>query len=1144
MKHSIPIARPKPKPKPSGGPGRHRPNDLAPAPLFPLRGHPYIQTKLEVGAVNDPLEREADTIADRVLRMPSRPAGATGSAPQPPTVTSSPVAPRRACDSCEAEDEDLRRTVELPVLRTCSACEAEDDELRRSSDGQLEQASHLTQPLLRREPAAGARGGQTSRPFTTRVHNLQREGGRPLNAAARGFLEPRFGVSLDSVRTHADGRAGALAKSIGARAFTLGQHVFFAPGQLRPQSQSGMRLLAHEVTHTLQQTPGLVRRSCPTAGDGTSESLEDTPAGEVRATSSEGSLRLYVQVRADDEPTCVLAYRGLARYYGVSVAEIDRAMDAAYAGPDDDQPIFQRPANVKAGGEAGFVIEQDVLARLEGQGLRPRIAAVDLMPGNPGARAQANAVATKIHELPPAAKEFLFTGKRRLVIDLSNYEALGEIADLVMELAPEEREEFMLRAHGKADSWARFRAVLEAFAGQQRERGEALLELVELRRRLSKLSAASVEAIIQDRFRHAGTAAAGEAVTANLSVHEDGFTNVAEVIALVERLVDVLEIQAAQIGLSQLARYRQGLEAVESRYEKPAERASLHRQVQAAYHDPAAAERFRQTPAGAPRTGPRPPEVNQGPARQEQARKKKEFLLAETREAVAEDHPLVAERGFDLDSIVGQTTGEEDVAEHLRDFFARRHAEVDRLQTALADPVKRRVVFEMDELRAMTFTSLSLASTDPARRLAEEYIAEEAFWNTVESAALLVGEIALAILASAIGGPFVAAVAVATGVKGLVYDLPIEWEKYQLGTAAHHTYLSTEAPSVTWAVLTAVGAGLDIASGAKSVLTLLKAFDTGALRGVDELSDALKAEGIDGPTLDQLVDAAETRQAARVSRSLDEAAETAATRPVEIRGEIHETFAWPNPQTGRYVLSLCSDDCGMLARKIELNLRRLADDDESRAILEKYERLAQEADAKPLTKAEAEAKAEEYAEQLTAELEARGLGDRFDPNIREDAAGAARPVEGDEIIHTPVRRPGELAAAGGRGRTFPNQVPGQLQQELDAAASVGAKPIKAGSPGFDALVNEGRIKWVITENGELVVGPHTRNGVEISHAVLSGGKPVHAAGQADIATAGGQRVGIDISPHSGHFLDGMPQSVSDHVVELGREAFARIGVKF
>ncbi|MCL4229030.1 MAG: hypothetical protein KJZ91_31575, partial [Myxococcales bacterium] len=135
------------------------------------------------------------------------------------------------------------------------------------------------------------------------------------------------------------------------------------------------------------------------------------------------------------------------------------------------------------------------------------------------------------------------------------------------------------------------------------------------------------------------------------------------------------------------------------------------------------------------------------------------------------------------------------------------------------------------------------------------------------------------------------------------------------------------------------------------------------------------------------------------------------------------------------------------------------------------------------------------------------------------------------------------AKAVGR-RLFRNLLPKKLKQEMAKAAAVGAKPIRAGAPGFDDLVNAGPIKWVITEGGELVVGPHTRSTVEISHAVLSRGGPVRAAGQAEIASAGGRRVGLAISAHSGHFLHGAPASVSDEVVKLGREAFAQIGVIF
>lgn len=82
---------------------------------------------------------------------------------------------------------------------------------------------------------------------------------------------------------------------------------------------------------------------------------------------------------------------------------------------------------------------------------------------------------------------------------------------------------------------------------------------------------------------------------------------------------------------------------------------------------------------------------------------------------------------------------------------------------------------------------------------------------------------------------------------------------------------------------------------------------------------------------------------------------------------------------------------------------------------------------------------------------------------------------------------------------FANQLPGRLTAELAEAANAGAGVIPAGGPGFGALANQGTMKFVVTEAGELLVGPHSVNGVEISHAVLSGGRPVLTAGQVDIA---------------------------------------------
>jgi Domain of unknown function (DUF4157) len=83
-------------------------------------------------------------------------------------------------------------------------------------------------------------------------------GGQNLDAGARDFLEPRFGYSFENVRIHADGEADALSKDLGARAFTTGQDIFFRSGEYQPASSGGQQLLAHELTHTIQQARGPV----------------------------------------------------------------------------------------------------------------------------------------------------------------------------------------------------------------------------------------------------------------------------------------------------------------------------------------------------------------------------------------------------------------------------------------------------------------------------------------------------------------------------------------------------------------------------------------------------------------------------------------------------------------------------------------------------------------------------------------------------------------------------------------------------------------------------------------------------------------------------------------------------------------------
>lgn len=78
-------------------------------------------------------------------------------------------------------------------------------------------------------------------------------GGRALDSSVSDHVGSALGDSLSDVRIHADGAAAALARSVSARAFTVGTDIFFGPGEYRPGTPAGRELLTHELVHVVQQ---------------------------------------------------------------------------------------------------------------------------------------------------------------------------------------------------------------------------------------------------------------------------------------------------------------------------------------------------------------------------------------------------------------------------------------------------------------------------------------------------------------------------------------------------------------------------------------------------------------------------------------------------------------------------------------------------------------------------------------------------------------------------------------------------------------------------------------------------------------------------------------------------------------------------
>jgi hypothetical protein len=217
-----------------------------PRASFPLAARPLpprLQTKLIVGQVDDPLEHEADRIAGQVMRNPD---------PAPTTLQGDPGMLQRQCEACEQEDEE-RAVMRVPdpasaslhfnagmLQRQCEACEKEEEKLTRKQ--------------------AGGASGHGGMPAPDLVHDTLASAGSPLDAATRAFFEPRFQRDFSQVRLHADSRAAASAKAVGALGYTVGNHIVLAEGHAGSRA-----LLAHELVHVVQQSgaPPVLRRFAP-----------------------------------------------------------------------------------------------------------------------------------------------------------------------------------------------------------------------------------------------------------------------------------------------------------------------------------------------------------------------------------------------------------------------------------------------------------------------------------------------------------------------------------------------------------------------------------------------------------------------------------------------------------------------------------------------------------------------------------------------------------------------------------------------------------------------------------------------------------------------------------------------------------------
>ena len=224
--------------------------------------HTMVQPRLEVGAVNDPFEREADDIAGKVMAMRD-----------PGAVTAAAPLVQRACASCSGLDEKVRRMGDpLAALQVDP-----EDKARMQAEG----------------------GGASGESINASASQLT-SGGAPLPSGTRDFFEARMGRDLSAVRVHQGGGSQDLNSSIASRAFAYKNHIWLGN---RERADANFTM-AHELAHVLQQTqPGPV-------------------AGEVMAKRA--GAKVQRATRNLDEKTYFAPGRNLTPYHDKALQEASR----------------------------------------------------------------------------------------------------------------------------------------------------------------------------------------------------------------------------------------------------------------------------------------------------------------------------------------------------------------------------------------------------------------------------------------------------------------------------------------------------------------------------------------------------------------------------------------------------------------------------------------------------------------------------------------------------------------------------------------------------------------------------------------------------------------------------------------------------
>ena len=263
----------------------------SPSKIDTSYSRPAIQPKLTIGKPNDREEQEADRVAEQVMNVP-QPLQKLEQPEEEEIMQPKPLVLRQLDDTPDEDDEFEIMQLKPLIQRNQESMSVEDEEeeilqpkpiLRRNQESMS--VEDEKEEILQPKPILRRSNKVDTEDLENKLNNTS-GGGFPLPESTLGFMESRFGADFSDVRVHTDSTAVDMNQSIQAQAFTQGQDIYFNSGKYSPDSNEGKSLLAHELTHVLQQ------RGDDIAAKETLESQKTAEESLIAANKQEGKEKL------------------------------------------------------------------------------------------------------------------------------------------------------------------------------------------------------------------------------------------------------------------------------------------------------------------------------------------------------------------------------------------------------------------------------------------------------------------------------------------------------------------------------------------------------------------------------------------------------------------------------------------------------------------------------------------------------------------------------------------------------------------------------------------------------------------------------------------------------------------------------------